>query len=288
MNNLKIAQQYFDAWNKHDAEAIIGLFANNGSYQDPTTGLITAQEIGASAQRLWKAFPDLSFSIISKAEAGPGMVAAQWLMSGTNSGSFMGLPPTGRKVSLPGADFIEITGDKIKSVTGYFDTRVTPQQFGLQVLVQPNQLGPFSFGNSVAVQSGKRVKPGAFSITTIWNSEEETEEIRAFVRETAKDMLGMEGFIGLATVRIGGRGVTISAWEKPENVRAIMNSTTHNEALKRFWSELSDGAYTSVWAPDHINPLWLRCGACNKMNDYEKSNGLCSCGASLPEAPAYF
>jgi hypothetical protein len=58
--------------------------------------------------------------------------------------------------------------------------------------------------------------------------------------------------------------------------------------MKRFWSELSDAAYTSVWTPDHINPLWVRCGVCHKMNDYEKSNGLCSCGASLPEAPAYF
>lgn len=288
MNNLNIARQYFDAWNKRDAEAIIGLFSDNGTYQDPASGLITAQEIGAYAQRLWQAFPDLCFSVVSSAEAGPGMVAAQWLMSGTNSGSFMGLPPTGRKVSVPGADFIEITGDKIQSVTGHFDTRAVPEQLGLQVLVQPNQLGPFSFGSSVAVQSGKRIKPGAFSITTIWYSDEEAEEIRTLTRETAKDMLGMEGFIGLATARIGGRGVTISAWEKPENVRAIMKSPAHSEAMKRFWSELSDAGYTSVWTADHINPLWLRCGACNKMNDYEKSNGLCSCGKSLPEAPAYF
>lgn len=200
----------------------------------------------------------------------------------------MGLPPTGREISVPGADFIEITGDKIKSVTGYFDTRAVPEQLGLQVLVQPNQLGPFSFGSSVAVQLGKRVKPGAFSITSLWNSAEQSEEIHAFTRDTAKDMLGMEGFIDFATVRIGGCGVTISAWEKPENVRGIMKSKAHSETMKRFWSELSDAAYTSVWTPDHINPLWVRCGACNKMNDYEKSNDSCSCGASLPEAPAYF
>jgi steroid delta-isomerase-like uncharacterized protein len=288
MKNLQIAQQYFDAWNNHDAQAIIGLFAQNGTYQDTTSGLITAQEIGDYTKRLWEAFPDLSFSVVSKAEAGPGMVAAQWLMSGTNSGSFMGLPPTGLKVSVPGADFIEISGDKIKSVTGYFDTRAVPEQLGLQVLVQPNQLGSFSFGSSVAVQSGKRVKPGAFSITSLWNSAEQYEEIRDLSRDTMKDMLGMEGFIGVATVRIGGRGVTISAWEEPENVRNIMKSKAHSEAMKRFWSNLSDAAYISVWTPDHINPLWVRCGACNKMNDYEKSNGLCSCSATLPEAPAYF
>ncbi|MGZ8984603.1 MAG: ester cyclase [Methylotenera sp.] len=288
MNNLNIAQQYFDAWNKRDTEAIIDKFAKNGTYQDPVAGLITAQEIGAYTKGLWEAFPDLSFTIISQTEAGPGVVAAQWMMSGTNSGSFMGLPPTGRKVSIPGADFIEFTDDKIKSLIGYFDARATPLQLGMQVLVQPDQLGPFSFGNSIAVQSGKRSKPGAFSITSIWNSEQDTEEVRAFSRDTAIDMLDMEGFIGFATVRIGGRGVTISAWEKPENISAIMKSKSHSEAMKRFWSDLSDAAFTSVWIPDHINALWIRCGTCKKMNDSGKSNGFCSCGASLPEVPAYF
>lgn len=288
MNNLSIAQQYFDAWNKHDAKAIIAIFTNNGTYQDPVAGLINAQEIDAYTKGLWKAFPDLSFTIITKAEAGAGRVATQWLMSGTNSGPFMGLPPTGRKVSVQGADFIEFSDDKIKSLIGYFDARATPLQLGMQVLVQPNQIGPFSFGNSIAVQSGKRTRPGAFSITSIWNSEKESEEVRALSRETAKEMMGMEGFIGFATVRIGGRGVTISAWEKPENITAIMKSKSHTEAVRRFWSDLSDAAFTSVWIPDHINALWIRCDICKKMNDSEKSNGLCGCGASLPEAPAYF
>jgi predicted ester cyclase len=44
---------------------------------------------------LWAAFPDLSFEVASAGEAGPGLVAAQWIMRGTNLGSMMGLPPTG-------------------------------------------------------------------------------------------------------------------------------------------------------------------------------------------------
>lgn len=288
MNNLSVAQRYFDAWNKHDAQAIIETFADNGTYQDPVAGRINAHEIGAYTKGLWEAFPDLSFSIITKSEAGPGMVAAQWLMTGTNSGPFMGMPPTGRNVSVQGADFIEFIDDKIKSLIGYFDPRATPLQLGMQVLVQPNQIGPFSFGNSIAVQSGKRTRPGAFSITSIWNGAKETEEVRTLSRNIAKEMMGMDGFIGFATIRIGGRGVTLSAWEKPENVTAIMKSKSHTEAVSRFWSDLSDAAFTSVWIPDHINALWIRCEICKKMNDSEKSHGLCDCGATLPEAPAYF
>ena len=143
-------------------------------------------------------------------------------MKGTNTGAFQGLPATGRPISLPGVDVIEIGADGIKAVKGYFDTRAIPDQLGLQVLIQPFKVGPFSFGNSIAVQSGKKTKPGAFGITTIWNADAQTEEIRALTRATATEMLRMEGFIGVSFFRIGGRGVTISAWEKPEHTKQLM------------------------------------------------------------------
>ena len=86
---------------------------------------------------LWAAFPDLSFEIASKGLAGENLVAAQWIMRGTNTGSMMGLPPTGKSVTVSGADFIRVAGGKIQTVDGYFDSRAVPEQLGLQVLVQP-------------------------------------------------------------------------------------------------------------------------------------------------------
>jgi heme-degrading monooxygenase HmoA len=225
---------------------------------------------------------------VSMAEAGAGRVVLEWLMKGTNTGAFQGLPPTGRSISLAGVDVIEIGADGIKSVKGYFDTRAVPEQLGLQVLVQPFQLGPFSFGSSTAVQSGKKTKPGAFGITTIWNTDGQTEEVRAFTRATATEMLRMEGFIGVSVFRIGNRGVTISAWEKPEHVKQLMRDGAHSEAMQKFWAELGDSAFTSVWVPARVNPMWVRCTACRKMNDYEKTSGVCRCGQKLPEAPSYF
>ena len=282
------ANEYLAAWNARDADAIVRAFAGGGTYRDPTTGEISGEAIGANAKRLWDAFPDLSFEVASIAEAGPGKVVAEWIMKGTNTGSFQGLPPTGRSVSLPGVDVIEIGADGIRSLKGYFDTRAVPEQLGLQVLVQPHTVGPFSFGMSVAVQSGKKTKPGAFGITTIWNTDEETEEIRSLTRATATEMLRMDGFIGVTTLRIGGRGVTISAWEKPEHTRQMIRGGAHRQAMQRFWADLGEAAFTSVWVPDHINPLWVRCTACHKMSDYEKHAGVCACGQPLPEAPPYF
>jgi steroid delta-isomerase-like uncharacterized protein len=286
-NPIYVAQRYFDAWNSQDAVGIVNTFVINGVYQDPS---ITArgEEIGAYAQSLWEAFPDLSFKIVSKAETAAGMVVTEWLMTGTNSKPFQGLPPSGNKISLAGADFFKISGDKIESVMGYFDTKVIPEQLGLQVLIQPSEIGPFSFGYSVFAQTGKSVKPGAFSITSIWSSDDDVDEIKNQSREIAKEMLGLDGFIGLSLSRAGGRGVSISAWEKPEDIRQIMQSPAHGHAMKRFWDDLSDAAHTSVWVPDHINPLWLRCAECKKMINYEKSEGQCSCGSKLPDPPPYF
>ena len=288
MNCLGIANEYFDAWNAHDADAIVNTFAVDGTYQDPTTSEISGDDIGTNAKRLWRSFPDLSFEVVSIAETGSGRVVAERMMKGTNAGAFQGLPATGRTISLPRADFIEVGAGGIKAVKGYFDTQAIPGQLGLQVLTQPFTLGPFSFGKSLAVQSGKKVKPGAFSITTIWNTDEETEEIQNLSRDTAKEMLSMDGFIGVTLVRVGGRGVTISAWEKPEHTKQLMSGGLHGKAMRRFWADLGQSAFTSVWIPDHINPLWIRCNVCNKMNDYEKNSGVCTCGQTLPEAPAYF
>jgi len=288
MTCLDVAKQYLDAWNAHDADAILKTFAADGSYCDPTTGEISGDAISANAKRLWSAFPDLSFEIVTITEAGADKIMVEWVMKGTNTGSFQGLPPTGRAISLPGIDVIENRAGGIKAVKGYFDTRTVPVQLGLQVLVQPYEVGPFSFGNSIAVQSGKKTKPGAFGITTIWNDDSQTEEIRTITREIATEMLRMDGFIGVSFFRIGDRGVTISAWEKPEHTKQLFNGGAHSEAMRKFWSELGSSAYTSVWGPDHINRLWVRCTACRKMNAYEENSGVCSCGRQLPEAPSYF
>jgi steroid delta-isomerase-like uncharacterized protein len=286
-NTLDVAQAYFNAWNAHDSGSIANLFTENGEYRDPGIK-IRGRDISAYTQSLWDAFPDLSFEIASKAESADGMIAVQWLMKGTNKGSFQGLPATGKSVLLPGADFIKITNGKIEYVAGYFDSRVVPEQLGLQVLIQPDKLGPFSFGYSVLAQTGKFNKPGAFAITGIWNSNEDTPEIRDRGRDTVKELLKMEGFIGAALARAGERSITITAWNHPEDVSQILQSQAHNNAKKRFWDNLGDAAYFSVWVPHHINPIWVRCRKCGKMNSYEKSNGLCSCGSRLPEPPPYF
>jgi hypothetical protein len=65
------------------------------------------------------------------------------------------------------AEFIWIEGDKIRTVQGYFDSSAVPEQLGLQVVVQPHAIGPFAFRTCSSVQTGKRSKPEALSITAL-------------------------------------------------------------------------------------------------------------------------
>ena len=138
MDALRVADRYFDAWNRRDPEGIAASLGEDGTYSDPNVpdGLGPAATAEYAAG-LFAGFPDLAFAIEQEAACGDGLVCAEWRMTGTNLGSFMGLPPTGRAVSLPGADVIRVEGDRVRSVHGYFDSRVVPEQLGLQVVVQP-------------------------------------------------------------------------------------------------------------------------------------------------------
>jgi steroid delta-isomerase-like uncharacterized protein len=291
MEPMEVAHAYFAAWNARNPDAIVAAFAAGGTYTDPLAGTLTGPAIGAYAGRLFAAFPDLSFELVSAAPAGAGVVATQWLMKGTNTAPFQGLPPTGRSIALPGADFVTVAGDKVQSVVGYFDSAATPRQLGLQAIVQPVQLGPFAFGTSVLVQSGKTTKPGAFSLTVLEaRSDDEVQRVRDYSRRIAGEMLRMPGFISWLGAIVGRRMYTVTAWEQAEAAGQLLKDGTHKEAMGEFFgSGVASGGTTSVWSPHHQGPMWQRCSACDSMEIAEQGERRCRrCGAALPEPRCYW
>lgn len=290
-NSRKVFQDYADAWNRHDAGAIVAAFAEGGTYTDPTTrGPLTGAAIGAFAESLWAAFPDLSFETLSSIESGDDLLSAEWLMTGTNTGSMNGLSPTGKTISLQGADFVRLEGGKIRSVQGYFDPGVVPRSLGLDIIVQPPALGPFEFGTSVRVSSGNKALPGAYSITLI---ETRSQEERLAVRESAgkigQEMLSIPGFIAFLGASVGARMVTITAWESSDSMAPLMKGGEHRDVVRRFFAgELGRGASTGIWIPGRLNPRRIRCEVCSKMSPVSAPGDKCSCGATLADPLAYW
>jgi SnoaL-like polyketide cyclase len=78
-----------------------------------------------------KAFPDLKLTIddvISEKDK----VVVRSTFSGTNTGEFMGMPPTGKRVEgIGGIDIVEIKGSKLGDHWGYVDNFAMMVQLGL-------------------------------------------------------------------------------------------------------------------------------------------------------------
>jgi steroid delta-isomerase-like uncharacterized protein len=135
MNAIEVVKRHFDAWNRHDADAIVALFAEGGTYSNPHCGpgSLTGQAIAGFAKGVFTAFPDASFEIVSIGDTGGGLVATQWLARATNTGPLTdGSPPTGRPVTLPGASFTQVKSDKIRSEQVYHDRQTMDEQLGAQ------------------------------------------------------------------------------------------------------------------------------------------------------------
>ncbi|MEZ4709700.1 MAG: nuclear transport factor 2 family protein [Caldilineaceae bacterium] len=119
---------YWAAWRKHDAPALVSLYAVNGTYQDPLTDKpLTGAAIGEHARTFWAALPDMRFEQ-TKTLAVDGLIAVAWRLHGICTGSWQGLPPSGRTICLPGATHFQIAECKINSAQGYFDVKTLLEQ----------------------------------------------------------------------------------------------------------------------------------------------------------------
>ena len=134
MNAVEVAQNNFNSWNRHDADAIVAAYAEGGTYRTPRMGHpLTGQAFGDFAKSVWKAFPHASLEVISIGDTGGGLVAIQWMLHGTHTGPLMdGTPPTGGTVSFPGASFVQVEGDKIRSEQVYVDRQTVAETLGLK------------------------------------------------------------------------------------------------------------------------------------------------------------
>jgi steroid delta-isomerase-like uncharacterized protein len=293
--SIEVFQNYAAAWNRHDADGIVATFAEAGTYCDPTTpGPLTGAAIGEYASGLWGAFPDLSFEMtrFMEGEGGAGhSISAEWVMRGTNTGSMMGLPPTGRAVELRGVDIAVVEDGKLRSVQGYFDSAGVPRALGLNVTVQPHAIGPFAFGTGLRVTNGSKAVPGAFGITFISARDEQDKlAISESSRQILLDLLAIPGFISAVTTTVEERMMTITAWDSPESMAPLMRTGEHRAAVGRYFTtaDYGVGGMTGVWIPHHLGARRVRCPDCDKMASVEVPDGKCTCGTVLPEPLAYW
>jgi steroid delta-isomerase-like uncharacterized protein len=130
-NKALVRSFYAEVWNAHNPGATGQYYAADFLDHNPA---IPGQAAGAEgASQVFggfiAAFPDIHFSIDLQVAEGD-IVATRWTSTGTNSGSMMGMPPTGRSVTVTGIDILRIAGGKIAERWGNFDMAGMMQQLG--------------------------------------------------------------------------------------------------------------------------------------------------------------
>ena len=127
--NKALIRDFFEqVWNQGNEEAIDRFIAENANGNDPDFGM--GREGFKNQWRKWRAaFPDLRFEIEEIIAEGDTVVA-RWMLTGTQSGSFLGIAPTGRKIRVAGMSMDHLHDGVLVSGFDGWDNLGLRQQLG--------------------------------------------------------------------------------------------------------------------------------------------------------------
>ena len=131
-----IDNQVMAAWDSHDVEAFVGLFAADFVWQDWTLAEpMRDKQRARSYFNAWiTAFPDMRVRQVRRV-IGDDAVAAEIEFTGTNTGPMvMGgneLPPTNKPVVGRGSHFARVRGGKIVEFSSHPDVAGLMMQMGM-------------------------------------------------------------------------------------------------------------------------------------------------------------
>lgn len=116
-----VAAAWTRAWGEGDTKAFEEIVAE-GYVRHTKSGDEGVADVIRQIEASHDAFTDFTVEILHTVEDDK-MIAIHWRSSGTHTGEYMGVPPTGRSVSVTGAAFIKHAFGKILEETTVWDPR---------------------------------------------------------------------------------------------------------------------------------------------------------------------
>ena len=117
-----------------------------GTYDDPVSGPLEGAELEGYYAETLTGLPDLEFNGHVYQTKEDGVLVNQWTGTGTQSGSYFGLPPTGRPLTIEGVSVFRIADDGITEIKCYYDRRAVQEQLGLSFPEIIGQLPKLAYG----------------------------------------------------------------------------------------------------------------------------------------------
>ncbi len=116
-------------WNKGNTTAADELMAGDAAIYMPTGEMVDLDGLKGFAATFRESFPDWH-STSEELVAEGDRVAERWTGRGTHRGELQGIPPTGKRVEVPGSVFYRIVGGKIVEFRGQLDMIGMMRQLG--------------------------------------------------------------------------------------------------------------------------------------------------------------
>jgi steroid delta-isomerase-like uncharacterized protein len=123
-------------WNEGKTAAADELMALDAEIHLPTGEVVDPDGLKSFAGTFRESFPDWH-STFEELIAEGERVAERWTGRGTHRGELQGIPPTGKRVEVPGSVFYRIVGGKIVEFRGQLDMMGLMQQLG--AIASPQQ-----------------------------------------------------------------------------------------------------------------------------------------------------
>jgi len=134
---LEVLEVHFQAEVDHDWDACLGTFNGHPHYEIVPTGQVHDgdDEVLAYHRAQRVAFPDQRHENVRMHVADDDTVISEFDLLGTNTGEFLGGPPTGRSFRVPVVAVFFFEGDRIVNERVYLDTLSLITQIGRTDLV---------------------------------------------------------------------------------------------------------------------------------------------------------
>jgi steroid delta-isomerase-like uncharacterized protein len=126
-----VVERYFaELLNAGDFSRAAELLTPDFAFHGPSSpGGLDAAGFEAFVHDLRRAFPDKRFAEIERVAEGD-RIASRFRMTGTHQQSYLGLPPTRRRIDIEGCDLLYLQDGRLREVRSYFDTTTMLRQLG--------------------------------------------------------------------------------------------------------------------------------------------------------------
>jgi len=129
---IETIKKYVEIWNTQQTKKLQTVFSQRALYKDALQGGNAIAVLENSIKEIAIAFPDILFEICSIIiNDDKNCYVLEWVMKGTNTGSFFGAKPTNKVIEILGADIIHFEIDKVVSIKSFYDSSLFAKQLEL-------------------------------------------------------------------------------------------------------------------------------------------------------------